>query len=101
MRRQAREGIIQAASREFSSKRGAPVSSSPSTTRQEARRLELIAAGVIVGLAFFAAIALLLPLVSEYSLTADYISELAIGRYGCLQTGRHSSPSGGVPWPSP
>jgi hypothetical membrane protein len=86
MHRQAREGIIQAASREFSSKRGAPVSSSPSTTRQEARRLELIAAGVIVGLAFFAAIALLLPLVSEYSLTADYISELAIGRYGYLQT---------------
>src|ERR671913_1637205 len=85
MHRQAREGIIEAASREFSSKRGAPVSSSPSTTRQEARRLELIAAGVIVGLAFFAAIALLLPLVSEYSLTADYISELAIGRYGYLQ----------------
>jgi hypothetical protein len=32
------------------------------------------------------ATALLLPLVSEYSLTADYISELAIGRYGYLQT---------------
>src|SRR5918994_5569864 len=86
MHRQAREGIIQAAGRGFSSKRGAPVSSSPSTTRQEARRLELIAAGVIVGLAFFAATALLLPLVSEYSLTSDYISELAIGRYGYLQT---------------
>src|SRR5215213_1531918 len=85
MHRQAREGIIQAASREFSSKRGAPVSS-PSTTRQEARRIELIAAGVIVGLAFFAAIALLLPPVSEYSLTEDTISELAIGRYGYLQT---------------
>ena len=40
----------------------------------------------IVGQAFFAATALLLPLVSEYSLTADYISELAIGRYGYLQT---------------
>ena len=59
--------------------------SSPSTTLREARRLELIAAGVIAGLAFFAAIALLLPLVSEYSLTADTISELAIGRYGYLQ----------------
>jgi hypothetical membrane protein len=60
--------------------------SSPSTTLQEARRLQLIAAGAIVGLAFFSATALLLPLVSEYSLTADYISELAIGRYGYLQT---------------
>jgi hypothetical protein len=70
MHRQAPEGIIQAASREFSSKRGATVSL-PSTTRQEARRLELIATGITVGLAFFAAIALLLPLVSEYSLTAD------------------------------
>ena len=29
---------------------------------------------------------MLLPLVSEYSLTSDYISELAIGRYGYLQT---------------
>jgi hypothetical membrane protein len=86
MHGQSREGIIQAASREaFSSERGAPVSSR-STTLQEARRLELIAAGAIVGLAFFAATALLLPLVSEYSLTADYISELAIGRYGYLQT---------------
>ena len=60
--------------------------SSPSTTRQEARRLELVAVIAIVGQAFFAATALLLPLVSEYSLTADYISELAIGRYGYLQT---------------
>jgi hypothetical membrane protein len=59
--------------------------SSPSTTLREARGLELITAGVIAGLAFFAAIALLLPLVSEYSLTADTISELAIGRYGYLQ----------------
>jgi hypothetical protein len=39
-----------------------------------------------VGLGFFAATALLLPLISEYSLTADYISELVIGRYGYLQT---------------
>jgi hypothetical membrane protein len=60
--------------------------SSPSTTLQEARRLQLIAAGTIVGLAFFSATALLLPLVSEYSFTADYISELAMGRYGYLQT---------------
>jgi hypothetical protein len=58
----------------------------PSTTRQEAPRLELIAAMAIVGLAFFTATALLLPLVSEYSLASDYISELALGRYGYLQT---------------
>lgn len=85
MHRGAREGIIQSASTELSSERGATVSS-PSTTRQEARRLELIAAWAIVGQAFFAATVLLLPLVSEYSLTSDYISELAIGRYGFLQT---------------
>ena len=60
--------------------------SSPSITFQEARRFELIAAVAIAGLAIFAATALLLPLVSEYSLTADYISELAIGRYGYLLT---------------
>jgi len=69
---QAREGIIQSASRKFSSERGAPVSS-PSTTLPEGRKLQLIAAGAIVGLAFFSATALLLPLVSEYSLTGDYI----------------------------
>jgi hypothetical membrane protein len=73
------------ASKEFSSERGATVSP-PSATRQEARRLELIAVVAIVGQAFFAATALLLPFVSEYSLTSDYISELAIGRYGYLQT---------------
>jgi hypothetical protein len=71
MHRQAPEGIIQAPStEEFSSERGVPVSS-PSTTLHEARTLELIAEGAIVGLAFFAATALLLPLLSEHSLTAD------------------------------
>jgi hypothetical protein len=59
---------------------------STSTSHQEARRLGLLAAVAIVGLAFFATTALLLPLISEYSLTADYISELVIGRYGYLQT---------------
>lgn len=59
---------------------------SSSTTHKEARKLEMLAAMAIVGLAFFAATASLLPLVSEYSLTADYTSELAIGRYGYLQT---------------
>ena len=59
---------------------------SPSTSSEEARRLERIAVVALVGLAFFAATASLLPLVSEYSFSADYISELAIGRYGHLQT---------------
>jgi hypothetical membrane protein len=59
---------------------------STSTSHQQTRSLGLLAAGAIVGLAFFAATALLLPLISEYSLTADYISELVIGRYGYLQT---------------
>lgn len=59
---------------------------STSTSHQETRSLGLLAAVAIVGLAFFAATALLLPLISEYSLTADYISELVIGRYGYLQT---------------
>ena len=59
---------------------------STSASHQEAGRLGLLASVTIVGLAFFAATALLLPIVSEYSLTADYINELAIGRYGYLQT---------------
>ena len=59
---------------------------SSSTTREKARRLELIATLAFVGLAFFVATAWLLPLFSEYSLAADYISELAIGRYGYVQT---------------
>ena len=59
---------------------------STSASHQEASRLGLLASVTIVGLAFFAATALLLPIVSEYSLTADYIRELAIGRYGYLQT---------------
>lgn len=40
----------------------------------------------IAGPAFSIAIAWLLPLVSEYTLIGDNISELAIGRYGYLQT---------------
>src|SRR5829696_4238926 len=79
----ARGDIIQQGRRRVSLLKGETVSSS--TTREEARRLKLIAAVAIVGLAFFAAIASLLPLVSEYSLTADYISEFAIGRSGYLQ----------------
>jgi hypothetical protein len=59
---------------------------SPSTISQEAHGLELLATGAILGLVFFAATALLLPLGSEFSFAADYVSERAIGRYGYLQT---------------
>ena len=48
--------------------------------------LTLLAVLGVAGHAFLAAIALLLPLVSEYTLIGDNISELAIGRYGYLQT---------------
>jgi len=40
----------------------------------------------LVGSACFAASALLLPIFSEYGLAEDYISELAIGRFGFVQT---------------
>ncbi len=58
----------------------------PSTSRRQSLRLDLIAAVAIAGLAFFTATVLMLPLASEYSLASDYISELALGRYGYLQT---------------
>lgn len=49
-------------------------------------RINLLAVLAIVGWTFFAASALFLPIVSEYSFTGDYISELAIGRFGYVQT---------------
>ena len=42
--------------------------------------------GVLAGAACFAISALLLPLFSEYTLAGDYISELAVGRFGPVQT---------------
>ena len=66
------------------SREGGTVSSS--TSRQEARRLELLAAVAIVGQVFFTAIAWLLPFFSEYTLIGDNISELALGSYVYLQT---------------
>jgi hypothetical protein len=48
--------------------------------------ITLLAVLGVAGHAFLAATALLLPLVSEYALIGDNISELAIGRYGHLQT---------------
>jgi hypothetical protein len=73
--------------------------SSPSTTSQEARRLELLAAVAIVGHVFSTAIAWLLPFFSEYTLIGDNISELAIGSYGYLQTAAFLA-AGWALWPS-
>jgi hypothetical protein len=55
----------------------------PSNTSQ---RVNLAATAAIVGTVVFAMTALFLPLVSEFSLVGDTISELAIGRYGAIQT---------------
>jgi hypothetical protein len=49
-------------------------------------RLNLLARAALAGAVFFAGSALLLPLLSEYTLAQDYISELAIGRFGFIQT---------------
>lgn len=49
-------------------------------------RIDLLTVLAIVGWTFFAASALFLPIVSEYSFAGDYISELAIGRFGYVQT---------------
>ncbi len=49
-------------------------------------RLDLYARLALAGVACFVASALVLPLFSEYTLTRDYISELAIGRFGFVQT---------------
>jgi hypothetical protein len=56
------------------------------TVRRPARQLSLLATLAIVGQLALAASALLLPVWSEYGLTGDNISELALGRFGYLQT---------------
>ena len=48
--------------------------------------LAQLAGLAILGQVILLASAWLLPLVSEYSLASDYISELALGRYGFIQT---------------
>jgi hypothetical protein len=48
--------------------------------------LDFLAKAALAGTACFVASALLLPLFSEYTLARDYISELAIGRFGFVQT---------------
>ncbi len=50
------------------------------------RRPDVLALVALVGSACFVASALLLPLLSEYTLVENYISELAIGRFGFVQT---------------
>ena len=50
------------------------------------RRLDLFAKAALGGAACFVASVLLLPILSEYTLAGDYISELAIGRFGFVQT---------------
>lgn len=57
----------------------------PSASRSR-QPLALLATTAIVGQAVLLASALLLPLVSEYSLVGDNISELVLGRYGMVQT---------------
>jgi len=48
--------------------------------------LDLLAKTALAGAACFMASALLLPLISEYTLVGDFISVLAIGRFGFVQT---------------
>ena len=50
------------------------------------KRIDPLAMIAIIGWAFFATSAVLLPLFSGYSFAGDYISELAIGRFGYIQT---------------
>jgi hypothetical protein len=50
------------------------------------QRLSLLAILAIVGQVILLASAWLLPLVSEYRLAGDHISELVLGRYGFVQT---------------
>lgn len=58
----------------------------PGTVVQRPQGLSLLATLAIVGQLVLLASALLLPIWSQYSLIRDNISELALGRYGFLQT---------------
>lgn len=58
----------------------------PTTLAQRLQRLSWLAAFAIVGQLLLTASALLLPVWSEYGLIGDNISELAVGRYGLVQT---------------
>ena len=77
---------------------GQPVQGAPVTEPQSSRDgsasifvdgprgSNLLATVALVGSGCFVASALLLPAVSEYGIKQDFISELAIGRYGFVQT---------------
>jgi hypothetical protein len=56
------------------------------TVLQHPQRLSQLAALAIVGQVLLLVSAWLLPLVSEFSLIGDHISELVLGRYGFVQT---------------
>jgi hypothetical protein len=58
----------------------------PGPVVQRPQRLSQLAAVAIVGQLVLVATALLLPIWSQYSLVRDNISELALGRYGFVQT---------------
>lgn len=58
----------------------------PEAVVQRTQRLSRLAALAIVGQLVLVATALLLPIWSQYSLLRDNISELALGRYGFVQT---------------
>ncbi len=58
----------------------------PRTTPQPRAPLTTLAAVAIIGQVILLASALLLPLVSEYRLLGDNISELVLGRFGWVQT---------------
>lgn len=62
------------------------VTTTPTTLAQRLQQLSWLAAFAIVGQLLLAASALLLPVWSEYGLIGDNISELAVGRYGFVQT---------------
>jgi hypothetical protein len=56
------------------------------TSVRHSQRLSLLATLAIVGQIVILASAWLLPLVSEFSLIGDHISELVLGQYGFVQT---------------
>lgn len=58
----------------------------PTILFEQAQRLSLLAAAGIVGQVILLASAWLLPLVSEYDIPRDTVSELALGSYGFIQT---------------
>jgi hypothetical protein len=58
----------------------------PRTVVQRSQRLSRLAALAIAGQLVLLASALLLPIWSEYGLIGDNISELALGRFGFVQT---------------